>query len=77
MKYPTKYTYVEFTYTNESGKEVNAKHEIIGRYTKDKVLQALKSMYNDSVKIDFCGILDWSPKQGKRQQIFAILNQSA
>ena len=26
--------------------------------TKDKVLQALKSMYNDSVKIDFCGILD-------------------
>lgn len=58
MKYPTKYTYVEFTYTNESGKEVNAKHKIIGRYTKDKVLQALKSMYNDSVKIDFCGILD-------------------
>ena len=51
MKYPTKYTYVEFTYTNESGKEVNAKHEIIGRYTKDKVLQALKSMYNDSVKL--------------------------
>lgn len=58
MKYPTNYTYVEFTYTNESGKEVNAKHEIIGRYTKDKVLQALKNMYNDSVKIDFCCVLD-------------------
>ena len=25
---------------------------------KKKVLQELKRMYNDSVKLDFCGVLD-------------------
>ena len=42
MKYPNKYTHVEFTYTNESGKELKGEHDIIGRYTKEKVLQELK-----------------------------------
>lgn len=58
MKYPNKYTHVEFTYTNESGKELKGEHDIIGRYTKEKILQELKRMYNDSVKLDFCGVLD-------------------
>ena len=58
MKYPNKYTHVEFTYTNESGKEFNGEHDIIVRYTKEKVLQELKRLYNDSVKLDFWGVLD-------------------
>lgn len=39
MKYPTNYTYVEFTYTNESGKNLTKLLQLILEFAKLEVFR--------------------------------------